>query len=231
MNKKVVSIIAIIALVAILGVCLVACNANSYAKKLEGKGYDVETMPRETLDAYTEAFGVDFDVKWGVAGTKGTDMVAIYAFANADDAESFGALLKLVACNADSYVKKLDKEGYDVQKFTGEEAEAELDAEGVKWMVVGLKMNNHVDADSVVVVAFDNADDAKAYADVTADAVGEDRVHVSGKVVIVGSSADAVKDVKAYADVTADHVGEDRVYVSGKVVIVGSSADAVKDAK
>ena len=35
MNKKVISIVAIIALVAILGVCLVACNADSYAKKLE----------------------------------------------------------------------------------------------------------------------------------------------------------------------------------------------------
>ena len=34
MNKKVISIVAIIALVAILGVCLVACNADSYAKKL-----------------------------------------------------------------------------------------------------------------------------------------------------------------------------------------------------
>ena len=97
MNKKVISIVAIIALVAILGVCLVACNADSYAKKLEGKGYTVETMSGEELDAYTEELGVDFDIKWGVGGQKGTDMVAIYAFENADDAESFGALLNLGA--------------------------------------------------------------------------------------------------------------------------------------
>ena len=35
MNKKVISIIAIVCIVAILGICLVACNADSYAKKLE----------------------------------------------------------------------------------------------------------------------------------------------------------------------------------------------------
>lgn len=97
MNKKVISIVAIIALVAILGVCLVACNADSFAKKLERKGYTVESMSGEDLDAYEEEFGVDFDIKWGVGGQKGTDMVAIYAFANADDAESFKALLSLGA--------------------------------------------------------------------------------------------------------------------------------------
>ena len=120
MNKKVISIVAIIALVAILGVCLVACNADSYAKKLE-------------------------------------------------------------------------KAGYVVQTFTGDEANDEAEAEGVKWMVVGLKMNNLVDADSVMVVAFDNADDAKAFAEAMR---GEgDHVELSGKVVIVGTEQ-GVKDAK-----------------------------------
>ena len=222
MNKKVISIIAIIALVAILGVCLVACNADSYAKKLERKGYTVETMSGENLDAYTEELGVDFDIKWGVAGTKGTDMVTILAFSNKDDAESFGALLKLVASNADSYAKKLEKVGYMVEKVTGEEAEAE----GVKWVVMGTKVDG-LSARMVSVLGFDNADDAKAYADVTADRVGENCVYVSGKVVIVGSAAYAVKDVKAYTDTVTGLT----VHVSGKVVIVGSSAKAVKDAK
>ena len=224
MNKKVISIIAIIALVAILGVCLVACNADSYAKKLERKGYTVETMSGENLDAYTEELGVDFDIKWGVAGTKGTDMVTILAFSNKDDAESFGALLKLVASNADSYAKKLEKVGYMVEKVTGEDAEAE--AEGVKWVVMGAKVDG-ISARMVSVLGFDNADDAKAYADVTADRVGENCVYVSGKVVIVGSAAYAVKDVKAYTDTVTGLT----VHVSGKVVIVGSSAEAVKDAK
>lgn len=42
MNKKVMSIIAVIALVAILGVCLVACNAESISNKLEKAGYACE---------------------------------------------------------------------------------------------------------------------------------------------------------------------------------------------
>ena len=101
----------------------------------------------------------------------------------------------LVACNADSYAKKLEKEGYVVQKFTGEDAEAESEAEGVKWAVLGVKLDG-LSSRMVSVLGFDNADDAKAYAESTADLVGEDLVYVSGKVVIVGSSAEAVKDAK-----------------------------------
>ena len=101
----------------------------------------------------------------------------------------------LVACNADSYAKKLEKEGYVVQKFTGEDAEAESEAEGVKWAVMGVKLDG-LSSRMVSVLGFDNADDAKAYAESTADLVGEDLVYVSGKVVIVGSTADAVKDAK-----------------------------------
>ena len=101
----------------------------------------------------------------------------------------------LVACNADSYAKKLEKAGYMVQKFTGDDAEAESEAEGVKWAVMGVKLDG-LSSRVVSVLGFDNADDAKAYAEATADALGEERVYVSGKVVIVGSTADAVKDAK-----------------------------------
>ena len=101
----------------------------------------------------------------------------------------------LVACNADSYAKKLEKAGYIVQKFTGEEAESEAEVEGIKWAVMGMKLEG-LSSKVVSVIGFDNADDAKAYADATADVLGEDRVHVSGKVVIVGSTAEAVKDAK-----------------------------------
>ena len=58
MNKKVISIVAIIALVAILGVCLVACNADSYAKKLEGKGYTVAKMTDEEAEEFVQETGL-----------------------------------------------------------------------------------------------------------------------------------------------------------------------------
>ena len=97
MNKKVISIVAIIALVAILGVCLVACNADSYAKKLEGKGYTVTKMTDEETAAFAEETGLDVEIVWGVAGTKGTDMVSILAFADKEDAESFANILNMAA--------------------------------------------------------------------------------------------------------------------------------------
>ena len=58
MNKKVISIIAIIALVAILGVCLVACNAETYAKRLEKAGYKVEIVDLSDED---KEEGVELD--------------------------------------------------------------------------------------------------------------------------------------------------------------------------
>ena len=97
MNKKVISIVAIIALVAILGVCLVACNADSYAKKLEGKGYTVEKMTDEEAEEFVQETGLDIEIVWGVAGTKGTDLVSILAFSNKDDAEAFANILNMAA--------------------------------------------------------------------------------------------------------------------------------------
>lgn len=103
--------------------------------------------------------------------------------------------LCLVACNADSYAKRLEKAGYMVEKFTGDDAAEESDAEGAKWAVLGIKLEGFSSA-MVTVVGFDSADNAKAYADAMVELVGEDCVDVSGKVVIVGTSADAVKDAK-----------------------------------
>ena len=97
MNKKVISIVAIIALVAILGVCLVACNADSYAKKLQGKGYAVEKMTDEETASFAEETGLDVEIVWGVVGTNGTDMVTILAFADKDDAESFANILNMAS--------------------------------------------------------------------------------------------------------------------------------------
>lgn len=83
MNKKVMAIVAVIALVAILGICLVACNAESYEKKLEKAGYTVVKTEAEEED------GVK--IEWAVSGTKvsglNVDTVAIAKYANTDDAK------------------------------------------------------------------------------------------------------------------------------------------------
>ena len=85
MNKKVISIIAIIALVAILGVCLVACNADTYAKRLEKAGYKVEVVDLSEEDK-------EEGVLWAVSAAKGTSltdiqMVAIAKYASVDEAK------------------------------------------------------------------------------------------------------------------------------------------------
>ncbi len=48
MSKKVVSIVSLIIVVVVLATCLVACNADSYVKKLEKMGYEIEVY--ENLD-------------------------------------------------------------------------------------------------------------------------------------------------------------------------------------
>ncbi|MEG2274656.1 MAG: hypothetical protein RSC44_04915, partial [Clostridia bacterium] len=65
-KKKIISIIAIIALVAVLGICLVACNADSYGKKLEKAGYTV-TKSIDEIDDYDKEDG---EVVWGVSAAK-----------------------------------------------------------------------------------------------------------------------------------------------------------------
>ena len=93
MNKKVMAIVAVIALVAILGICLVACNAESYEKKLEKAGYKATTYTGD--DAKDEADS-DADVEWVVVGVKAEislasgldgDFVTVIKFKNTDDAK------------------------------------------------------------------------------------------------------------------------------------------------
>ena len=81
MSKKVMAVVAVVALVAILGICLVACNAESYEKKLEKAGYTVTSMSAE--EAKEEG------AEWGVVGVKGKDMVTVVKFAKSDDAKEF----------------------------------------------------------------------------------------------------------------------------------------------
>ena len=54
MNKKVMALVAVIALVAILGVCLVACNAESIQKKLEKAGYACTSYEAGSADHHPE---------------------------------------------------------------------------------------------------------------------------------------------------------------------------------
>ena len=75
------AVVAVVALVAILGICLVACNAESYEKKLEKAGYTVTSMSAE--EAKEEG------AEWGVVGVKGKDMVTVVKFAKSDDAKEF----------------------------------------------------------------------------------------------------------------------------------------------
>mgnify|MGYP004640832065 CR=1 FL=1 len=104
MNKKVMAIVAVIALVAILGICLVACNAESYQKKLEKEGYKVETYDADSdyVKAINKGMAEDEDysgeIKWAVVATKvdlslskGLDAghVSIYKFAKIADAKQF----------------------------------------------------------------------------------------------------------------------------------------------
>lgn len=82
MNKKVISIIAIVSIIAILGVVLVACNADSYQKKLEKAGYEVFKLGDDEAEEE-----VDADVEWFITASKGTEFVEIIKFKNTDDAK------------------------------------------------------------------------------------------------------------------------------------------------
>ncbi len=76
MNKKrVLAIIAIVAIVAIMTVCLCACNAESITKKLEKKGYAVESVS-------------DAETAWIVVAKKGvTEYVTVAKFNKTADAK------------------------------------------------------------------------------------------------------------------------------------------------
>lgn len=78
-NKKIVAVVAIIALVAVLGVCLVACNADSYTKKLEKAGYNVSSYKAEKDE--------EGKIEWGVVGTKVGSMVTVVKYKSSDDAK------------------------------------------------------------------------------------------------------------------------------------------------
>ncbi len=81
MKKRIIAIVAIIALVAILGIVFVACNADSYASKLEKKGYEVKIQEGSSNSLYP--------TEWSVvaANPETGDFVTITKFADSADAE------------------------------------------------------------------------------------------------------------------------------------------------
>lgn len=96
MSKRIISIVAIVALVAVLGVCLVACgkNADTYADRLEKAGYTVVVATEEEMAQITsEDTGIELEIKWGISGKKGTDMVSVICFANKDQAEAYATIV------------------------------------------------------------------------------------------------------------------------------------------
>lgn len=97
MSKRIISIVAIVALVAILGVCLIACNEETYAKRLEKAGYTVHVMTDKDIAELTDGEVFDIDIKWGVAGTKGTDYVVVICFADKEQAEAFATIYNMAS--------------------------------------------------------------------------------------------------------------------------------------
>ena len=84
-----------------------------------------------------------------------------------------------------------------VTKFDGENAKDAMEgAEGIKWMVVGVKLDfTSIVPDSVTIICFDKADDAKAFAEAMEGEGETDCVEISGKIVFVGTEQ-GVKDAK-----------------------------------
>ena len=96
-------------------------------------------------------------------------------------------MLVFVACvpsDAESAVKKLEKEGYAVTSYT-------IDAEGVESAIIA-KEKGLFELDFVVAIWFESVDDAKAFVEGYKLNAGEE-IKRSGKCVYYGSE-DAVED-------------------------------------
>lgn len=110
MKKRVLAIVAIIALVAVLGVCLVACNAEDYGKRLEKAGYTVSVSENNSLAVKAEetllavAGGYEGGIEFIVEGIKRGEIVKVMKFDKAKDAKRFVELF-----DKDDAVKRSDK--------------------------------------------------------------------------------------------------------------------------
>ncbi len=95
MKKAIVSAVAIMLLVATLAVVLVACNADSYKKRLEKAGYSIESANIEDFGEIGEEFEIEFGLYGEKTNVTTLDWVILLKFKNADDAKSFEKIYKI----------------------------------------------------------------------------------------------------------------------------------------
>lgn len=101
----------------------------------------------------------------------------------------------LTACNADSIAKKLENKGYEAAAMSADDISEEFgDDASIKWGVSAFKLDG---VDSVIVLKFAKADDAKEFAETMESlaALGGGVVDRVGSIVYMGTEQ-GVKDAK-----------------------------------
>lgn len=101
----------------------------------------------------------------------------------------------LTACNADSIAKKLENKGYKAVAMSADDISEEYgDDASIKWGVSASKLDG---LDSVTVIKFAKADDAKEFAEAMESlaALGGGVVDRVGSIVYMGTEQ-GVKDAK-----------------------------------
>ena len=104
-------------------------------------------------------------------------------------------LVCLTACNADSIAKKLENKGYEAAAMSADDISEEYgDDASIKWAVTAGKIDG---LDSVTVIKFAKADDAKEFAEAMESlaALGGGVVDRVGSIVYMGTEQ-GVKDAK-----------------------------------
>ena len=86
MNKKrIVTIVAIVALVAVMAVVFAACNADTYQKRLEKAGYEVEIMSADDFDSAEIEWGL---IAWNPKTDDVVNVIKFKSISKAKDAEA-----------------------------------------------------------------------------------------------------------------------------------------------
>ena len=96
--KKIVGIVSILILVVILSCCFVACNdAETYQKRLEKAGYEVEIANRDDIEEILQGMPIDVSLEWVIEANNGDDNVSIMCFADKEQAEAFNTILRMMS--------------------------------------------------------------------------------------------------------------------------------------
>ena len=96
MRKKIVALIAVVAVVATLSLCLTACTANTYQRRLEKAGYNVtitQDMQVTIHPHVSTASASNAKVDWKIEAVRinddSCDYVTVYKFEFSGDAALF----------------------------------------------------------------------------------------------------------------------------------------------